>query len=285
MSKTGWLIYKKEDAKRNEAFIEMFVKEARKQGLQLHLKYRESLIIGIHQNKLACWENGQKASLSLPHFAVVRTIEPLLNEQLELLNVPCFNSSHIARICNDKAKTHQVLAQQGIPMVDTLFRKGDSLSRIPFSYPLIIKGVQGRGGKEVYWVEHDQDLNSLPFDSQQEFIIQKPAPQVGKDLRVFIVGNEIVGAILRENPHEFKANYTLGGSASLYELSNKEKQLVSKIIESFEFGMVGIDFLFDENNNLLLNEIEDVVGSRTLYAESSINILELYVSHIKTSII
>ncbi len=278
MNKQGWLIYKKEDAERNKAFITLVIEEAQKQGLDLELKLRETLHIGVQEHQLTSWENGQR--VLLPDLAIVRTIDPLLSEQLELLGVHCFNSSKVSRLCNDKAKTHQILASKGAPMVDTLFVKADELSSLPFDYPFIVKDVQGRGGKNVHWVEDEKDLHNLPLSSHEDLIIQKPAPQLGKDLRVFIVGNEIVGAILRENQKDFKANFSLGGSAALYDLSEKERQLIHQIIEPFNFDMVGIDFLFDKENNLLLNEIEDVVGSRTLFEKSSVNIAELYISHI-----
>lgn len=282
MPKHGWLLYRREDAERNQPFINMFIEEARKQDIHLHVYYRESIHIGIQQNKLIFLLDGEQ--ISLPEFAIVRTIDSLLTEQLEQLGVVCFNSSFVARICNDKTKTHQLLVNKGIPMVDTLFVKRSELSNLPFSFPLIVKGVHGRGGREVFWIEQESDYQTLPFQFNQELIVQKPAPYVGKDLRVFIVGNTIVGAILRESTKDFKANYTLGGSASLYTLSPREIELVYQIIEPFEFGMVGIDFLFDESHQLLFNEIEDVVGSRTLYNESSVNILNHYLSYIKQKI-
>ena len=39
---------------------------------------------------------------------------------------------------------------------------------------------------------------------------------------------------------------------------------VNQVVQVFDFGMVGIDFILDENNHWLLNEIEDVVGARML---------------------
>ena len=56
------------------------------------------------------------------------------------------------------------------------------------------------------------------------------------------------------------------------------------MIESMDFGLVGIDFLFDSEGGLLFNEIEDVVGSRTLSQVSDINLLEKYVSFIKQNV-
>ena len=68
------------------------------------------------------------------------------------------------------------------------------------------------------------------------------------------------------------------------ELSTEETALVQKIIDAFDFGMVGIDFIFDENGRFLFNEIEDVVGSRTLSAVSEINIVREYLNFIKESV-
>ncbi len=54
-------------------------------------------------------------------FAIMRAINPLLSKQLEQLGVVCFNPSHVAEICNDKALTYQYVAGLGIPMLDTYF--------------------------------------------------------------------------------------------------------------------------------------------------------------------
>jgi len=52
------------------------------------------------------------------------------------------------------------------------------------------------------------------------------------------------------------------------------------MIDLFEFDMVGIDFILDDNGNLVFNEIEDVVGARMLYQCSDIDIVKEYLSYI-----
>lgn len=282
----GWLIYRKVDAHKNMPFIDWFIKECEKQSIALQLIYRENLHIGVVQNSLTCLVENRQTPL--PDFVVIRTVEPILNQQFEHLEVPTFNSATVSSVCNNKAKTHQFFALHNIPMVDSLFMEKEQLEHgsLPFSYPFIVKTVNGRGGKQVHWINSKEDIpyitSSLNNDS---ILVQRPAEINGKDLRVFVVGNRIIGAILRENDTNFKANYTLGGKASWYELNEMEITLIKKIIALFDFGMVGIDFLFDEKGQLLLNEIEDVVGSRTLSLNSSINILEYYVLYIKEALL
>lgn len=101
-----------------------------------------------------------------------------------------------------------------------------------------------------------------------------------QDLRVYVIGKEIIAAVLRTSKEGFRANYSLGGEVSLYELSEAEKSIVGKITDKFDFGLAGIDFIIGDDGELIFNEIEDVVGSRMLYRCSDINIVELYLKYI-----
>lgn len=280
----GWLIYRKEDAATNHSYILWFIEEASKQQIDLELILREDLIIGIEN-----WKKQMKLKKQpitrLPDFAVVRTREPLLNCHLEALGIPVFNPANVSAICNNKAVTHHYISQFNIPMADTFYFPKDLLPDLPpISFPFVLKEVDGHGGKQVYYIENERQWQHSAEKIQSDTIIQPANVQLGKDLRVFVIGKEIVGAVLRASDKDFRANYTLGGTAAWYELNSGERKLVQKIIESMDFGLVGIDFLFDSEGGLLFNEIEDVVGSRTLSQVSDINLLEKYVSFIKQNV-
>lgn len=70
----------------------------------------------------------------------------------------------------------------------------------------------------------------------------------------------------------------------MYTLNKTEIRTIQKIIDAYDFGLVGIDFMFTEDGKLIFNEIEDAVGSRTLSMLTDINILEAYISYIKEKI-
>ncbi|OIK14358.1 ATP-grasp domain-containing protein [Bacillus sp. MUM 13] len=271
----GWLIYSKNDAEKNQAYINWMLEEAGLLGISLDLHFREDFQIGYQNQELFLSLHGN--STDLPGFAIVRTIDPFFTKQLELMGVTCYNSSFVSEICNDKAKTHQYLSTYGIPMADTLFYE-TSLDRV-FSFPYIVKEVHGRGGNAVYLAGNEDEKKNIRLDPHGKWIVQKPA-QLGKDVRVFVIGKKIIAAVLRHSDLDFKANFTLGGSASLYELSEDERLLAEKIASLFDFGLCGIDFIFNEDGSLLLNEIEDVVGSRTLSMLSDINLVREYLTFI-----
>nr|WP_026681294.1 ATP-grasp domain-containing protein [Priestia megaterium] len=283
MSK-GWLIYSKKDIDVNQSYINWFIKEASYQSIQLELIIREDITAGIINNARTVRVNG--FPITKPEFAIVRTIDPLLSLHLEACDITVFNSSSISRICNDKALTHHRMHNLRIPMVDTLYSKKQYLTDTPpLAYPFIIKETAGRGGKQVFLIENDQQYTSISqVLANTELIVQPSTVEHGKDIRVFIVGKEIIAAVKRENDKDFRANFKLGGSASLYDLSDKERSMIQSIVNHFDFGMVGIDFLISYNGELLFNEIEDIVGSRTLSKVSDINILRTYMTYIRRKI-
>lgn len=284
MMHNGWLIYSKADAKKNKSFIDWFIEEAQQKDIALRLILREDLTIGIKNNKRTIYLRNK--ATKPPKLAIVRTIEPLLNLHLEACGSLVFNSSAISRICNNKALTHHYITDLCIPMVDTFFIRRENVQRAisPMSYPFVVKEVTGRGGKQVYFINSKQDWLDCVSVISTDIIIQACNVQRGKDIRVFVVGLQIIGAVVRESKSDFRANFTLGGSARLYELNEKERATVNKIIAHFDFGMVGIDFLLGLDGELLFNEIEDVVGSRTWSKLSDINIVEKYVTYIKESV-
>ena len=118
---------------------------------------------------------------------------------------------------------------------------------------------------------------SEPFENG--FVYQKPASDLGKDLRVWLIGGKIEAAILRESKNDFRANFCLGGRASLYLLSDEEKRLIYKIASLIKYDYIGIDFVFN-SGKIVFNEIEDSVGARMLYSLTDIDIIKRFCGHI-----
>lgn len=283
---TGWLIYSKKDAKKNAAYIGFYMEEAQKRGIEITLIYRDELEFGVLGGKYYITYLGN--SITLPSFAICRTIYPLLSRHLECMGIPVFNNGKVAEICNDKAKTYQYVVQAGIPIIDTSFVKNnkirDALPKI--KRPTVVKAVDGHGGSQVFLI-NEEDLNiSGNIDDiickmdGSDIVLQPLTGKRNSDLRVYVIGREIIAAVLRTADTGFRSNYSLGGQVCLYKLTDNEKSIVEKIIKLFDFGMVGIDFLLGDDGELIFNEIEDVVGARMLYSCSDINLVGLYLDFI-----
>lgn len=281
----GWLIYDKQSANENMSYIEWFIDEAKQQSIQLELVYRESLTIGIVDGKHQLFID--QNTVTLPNFAVIRTIEPVLQVFLEACHIHTFNSGMVSTICNHKMLTHMEVNKLHIPMVPTYFTCKKTLpENPPITYPLVIKEASGRSGKQVHLIKnHEEWKMAFSTLSTNDIIIQSANVELGKDVRVFVIGKEIIGAVLRVNKNDFRANFKLGGDAEPFTLSAADRKMIQKIIDHFDFSLVGIDFLIGKDGELLFNEIEDVVGSRILSEVSNVNLLEKYVTYIKSTLL
>lgn len=290
---TAWIIYFKEQADYNRQYIQFYIDEGAKLGIDVRLILVEELTFGVYSNQW--FLKYQNECIEKPDFAICRAIYPLLNKQLECMGIRVFNNSFVSEICNDKARTCQYLAKTGIAMVDTAFYRncqlGEVLSKI--DCPTVIKAVDGHGGSQVFLVDGRDDksenTDQISSELKHEIIKQMRGSDVvvqpltgtrHQDLRVYVIGREIIAAVLRTAKEGFKSNFSLGGDVRLYELSDSEETLVNKIIDQFDFGLVGIDFIIGDAGELIFNEIEDVAGSRMLYQCSDINIAERYLNYI-----
>lgn len=280
---TAWLIYFQEAALYNSRYIQFHIEEGRKLGIDVKLILVEDLEFGVRNNKWFIMVNQHE--VEAPDFAICRAIYPLLSRQLEFMGIRVFNNSFVSEICNDKARTYQYLAKTGIHMVDSSFYRNLQLPKIlqGVKGQAVIKAVDGHGGSQVFLMNHiqkDADEDILKGLGSSDVVLQPLTGSRHQDLRVYVIGKEIIAAVLRTAKEGFKSNFSLGGSVSLYELSVEERAIIHMIIEQFEFGLVGIDFIIGDAGELIFNEIEDVVGSRMLYQCSDINIVELYLKHI-----
>lgn len=290
----GWLIYSEQDVEKNERYIEFYMGEGKLQDIIINLILVEKLEFGIRNDH--CFLTYNQKEIKYPDFAICRTIYPLLSKQLEYMGILVFNNSQVAEICNDKAKTYQYVAQLGIQIVDSIFYQNSMVKQAINSRkePSVIKAVAGHGGNQVFLVnpfhstgvemEKEADFNTVYEKLDKSDVVLQPL--VGtrhQDLRVYIIGHEIIAAVLRTAKEGFKSNYSLGGEVREYKLSLEEIKIVGKIVNHFEFGLVGIDFIIGDKGELIFNEIEDVVGARMLYQCTDINLVRLYLNYIKLS--
>lgn len=282
----GWLIYTARDYEKNKVYAKMLIDYGIENGLEINLLIRENLKLGIKEKKLTLY-NGED-ELEKVDFIINRSRDSQLAWHLELMGSKVFNSSKVTEIANDKGKTHQFVNGLGIASVDTILydKSYMSLENCIKKYPVVIKSADGHGGEEVYKAHTlEEARDTLELMKGNKLLIQALCTQVGVDVRVFVIGGEIVGAIKRCSKVDFRSNYSLGGEASRYDLSEKEQRLVYQILDHLPCDFVGIDFMVDKDGDFIFNEIEDAVGSRTLYAYTEVDSAKLYISHIKSVLV
>lgn len=238
----GVLIYSSAEARRNAFVVEKYLKE-----LPLRLVLQEELTLQ------------EKAD-----FVVNRTDDWRIAAAFEQRGVRVFNSSTVSRIANDKALAYSFMQSHGVEVLPVNYT----------GFPAVLKKSFSKGGKDVHLIHTPQEL---PKDLSG-WVLQQPCDTPGKDLRVYVLGGEIVVSCLRTGSG-FLSNYCLGGRAEVYSLSADERAAVQKVIGLFDFDFVGIDFLFHQGK-LVFNEIEDTVGARMVYDLTDLDIVSMYCRYI-----
>ncbi len=256
-----WLIYEKGEVKRNERYIGFYREKCEAKNIDL---------------KLVVLEDGLDFT-DLPDAAVMRAGRWDISARLEKMGVKVFNNSQLSFVANDKWETYKYLSERGVKTLETYEVTEDF---VPPFYPMVIKPRGGKGGKNVEIINSYDEFVNYRSRVSEKCIAQEVCSDVGKDVRVYVVGNKIIAAMLRSSEDDFRSNFCLGGNASRYELSPEEEETVKNVIRHFDTGFAGFDFIFD-NGKMIFNEIEDAAGARMLYTHTDIDIVEIYLDFIR----
>ncbi len=256
----GILIYDEFGARRNAWFIDRMTTCARKNGISLLLQ----------KTPLP-----PSALSPLPDFAVMRTIEPDLGKRLEALGVRVFNNAETERVANDKWETYLLARKLSLPVMETM-RAEEPLPPFPF----VMKSTDGHGGSEVFLIRSGGDLTAARQALyKKRYIVQTFCDHPGVDMRLYMLGGKILAGVLRESESDFRSNYSLGGHVRQAEPSARQLSIAEAVTGALGADFVGVDFLLHDGE-WVLNEIEDVVGTRMLYKCAPIDAAERYMDYI-----
>lgn len=200
-------------------------------------------------------------------YVINRTNDYAVAERFEKRGIRVFNPSEFSRLANDKQACYDFMEKNGIEIMPTRYG-------VP---PFVKKPKSSHGGKGVV-------MCSRANEYDENMVCQKPASDLGKDLRVWVLGGKIEGSMLRQSKNDFRSNFCLGGTAVEYLLSREEILKIKKIISLVDGDYYGIDFVFDRGK-IVFNELEDSVGARMLYSKTKIDIIEKYCSYIKKAVL
>jgi len=267
---TGWLIYSQFEAKRNSFFANELITHAKEIGIDLQLLIREQITLKIEDKPTLYYNN---KPLKNAKFALVRINDFCLSFQLEQMGILVFNDSQTSLICNDKYLTYCFANNLGIPTLDTFLIDKHTQNWQDINenlFPLIAKPLNLKGGEKVIFCKNKDYFIQNSHIFNDRFLLQKPATNLGEDIRIYVLNKKIIASVKRKSTTDFRSNFCLGGTASLIESNEQQIEIVNKITANLDAHYIGIDFLVS-NGQTFLNEIEDVVGARMLYTLTDIN--------------
>lgn len=199
-------------------------------------------------------------------YVINRSNDYKIAEFYENLGIRVFNPSVFSKIANDKQLCYDTMQGHSIEIMPTRYK----------GVPFVKKPKSSHGGQGVVMCYDEAEYDD-------KMVCQMPATDLGRDVRVWVLGGKIECAILRYSDVDFRSNYCLGGNAKIYDLSTDERSLVEKIISLLDADYYGVDFVFD-NGKMVFNELEDTVGARMVYDLTDIDIIGKYIEYIKNEL-
>jgi len=188
------------------------------------------------------------ASITYYGTAVVR--------QFQEMDVFCANTAHGISNSRDKLRSLQILSRHhiGIPRTTFVRDKKDVLPAIERvgGAPVIIKlieGTQGIGVLLAQSVSQAASIIELLQSQKQNVLIQKfVAESKGKDVRAFVVGDQVVAAMRRvAQGQEFRSNVHRGGIAEPIELDEQYAETAVRCAQILGLRVAGVDMLEGKN--------------------------------------
>ncbi len=175
-------------------------------------------------------------------------------KQFELLNLPVINKYTAIKNAKNKMRTFQILNKHKVPIPKTFILSNikyiDEISAGLGKFPIIIKNIFGAHGNGVSIIESKRTFRSvismLISTNHEPIMVQEYIRESqGKDMRVFIVGKRIIGAMERiaTKKGEFRSNFHLGGKVRVTEMTDLEKKVAFKAVKVLKLDIAGVDIL------------------------------------------
>ena len=175
-----------------------------------------------------------------------------LLEHFEDAGIYVMNPAYSFRRAKDKYATITALHKAGIRVPKTYI--GENLeAAIEFVHEVgdvIIKPLIGARGMGMIRAEHPElTYRAMKFIHQlgQVLYVQEMIQKPDRDLRVFVIGGQVVGSMYRYIPEgiegEFRTNVHGGGKAELATISEEYKECALKTAEVMNLDYTGIDII------------------------------------------
>lgn len=230
-----------------------------------------------------------------PDFVLFWDKDVKIASLLEQRGIPVFNSSESILRCDDKALTYLALRSAGIATPQTIIVPktfpnvgyphseflDEAAQRLKF--PIVLKECFGSFGHQVYMFSDIESLREkvLSLKSTPMLLQSMIMSSYGRDIRINVVGGEIVASILRHNDNgDFRSNLTLGGHMDPYTPTAAEAEIALKAVKELGLAFAGVDVLFGENGPLIC-EVNSNAHFKTTLECTGVNMADAIFKHIR----
>ena len=203
---------------------------------------------------------------------------------LEEQGIPVINSPRTIERTVDKLWTTAILEQAGLAVPETVVCESpdDAMAAFRALGDVIVKplfGSMGLGMVRVTTEEMAFRVSRTLETIRGVYYVQRAIDHDGCDLRVFVVGGRVVGAIER-SAAGWKTNLARGGRARGTTLSAARTELALGAARAVGADYAGVDLLPARDGTDYVVEVNGIPGWRGLQEATSIDVAATIVEHL-----
>jgi len=209
----------------------------------------------------------------------------------ETLGVRTINSSQAILIAGDKIFTLSALKKAGIPFPESVVAFNSEAAEKAgelLGYPIIDKPPIGSWGRLVTLVKDPQSLRSIIehrelYQSQliKTHLIQKYISSGNRDLRILVLGGEVLGGIRRVAAEaDWRSNVARGGKAEPIKIDSELEELSLKAARVIGGEFMAID-IFEDDGRYLVNEVNGVPEFKGFMMVTGVNVPRKLAEYVK----
>ena len=214
--------------------------------------------------------------------------------QFEMMNVFTTGKSQAIMRSRNKLRSLQVLSKAGVGLPKTMFanhpKNGDitQLIKLVGGPPVVIKLLEGTQGIGVVLAETTKAAKSTIeafYGLKKNVLVQEfIAESKGSDIRAFVIGGRVVGAIKRQGlDGDFRSNIHRGGNAVTVQLTPHEEQTAIAAARALGLKVAGVDMLPSDRGPLVL-EVNSSPGLEGIETATGVDIASQIIIYIEDKI-
>ncbi len=224
-------------------------------GLEVEVVDDRELILTLAQ-PVRRWDAVLERSISQTRALAVTSV-------LESWGIPTVNRHAVAVTCASKLATLAALEAAGVPTPATAvaFTPEAALhAAAELGYPVVLKPVTGSWGRLLARI-NDREAAEALFEHKallggpehSVFYLQRHVDKPGRDIRAFVVGNEVICAIYRESDH-WVTNTARGATTRDCPVDSALRSLCLDAAVAVGGGVLAIDLL-EDRDRLVVSEV------------------------------
>ena len=213
---------------------------------------------------------------------------------IEERGIPVVNSPRAIERSVDKFYTTALLEQAWLPVPETVVceRADDAMDAIRRMLALggevIVKPIFGSMGHGLVRVG-DAELAWRVVRSLEQtravFYVQRAIDHGGRDVRLFVVGGRVLGAIERTAaPGDWRTNVARGGIARPIDPSSQWQECAIAAAQAVGADYAGVDLLVSRTGDVYVLEVNGIPGWKGLQGATGLDVAAAIVEQVETRV-